>query len=138
MIVHILLAIVTYGLSTISLLYALLVLFEHHLLRYHKHVNWVMQNLPPLMVAETQLFQMIALTFVSLTLSMITGVMGIILLEENIFSQKIALKIFCYLGGWFLIGALLWAHWQYGLRGKIAIYWYFLIFAILVLAYLMK
>ncbi|EIJ41245.1 ABC-type uncharacterized transport system, permease component [Beggiatoa alba B18LD] len=127
---HIFSAIVAYSFLSISALQAVFIAIQDYQLR-HKHLGWVMHVLPPLKVMETLLFQMIALGVLWLTLGLISGFLFI----EDLFAQHLVHKTVLSLIAWGFFMILLWGHWQYGWRGRKAIYWTLSGFALLMLAY---
>ena len=127
---HILFSIVAYSLLSISALQALFLALQDYQL-HHKHPGRVMQILPPLQVMETLLFQMIGWGFISLSLSLISGIIFL----EDIFAQHLVHKTVLSIVAWCLFAMLLWGHWRYGWRGKIATSWSISGFLVLMLAY---
>jgi len=127
---HILFSIVAYSLLSISALQAVFLAFQDYQL-HHKRPGWVMQKLPPLQVMETLLFQMIALGFLLLSLSLISGFIFL----EDIFGQHLVHKTVLSSVAWSVFAILLWGHWRYGWRGKTAIRWSISGFFVLMLAY---
>ncbi len=127
---HILFSIVAYSLLSISALQALFLAFQDYQL-HHKRPGWVMQKLPPLQVMETLLFQMIALGFILLSLSLISGFIFL----KDIFAQHLVHKTVLSSVAWCVFAILLWGHWRYGWRGKTAIRWSISGFFVLMLAY---
>jgi len=127
---HILFSIVAYSLLSISALQALFLAFQDYQL-HHKRPGWVMQKLPPLQVMETLLFQMIALGFILLSLSLISGFIFL----KDIFAQHLVHKTVLSSVAWSVFAILLWGHWRYGWRGKTAIRWSVSGFFVLMLAY---
>lgn len=127
---HILFSIIAYSLLSISALQAVFLALQDYQL-HHKHPAWVMQRLPPLQVMEKLLFQMIALGFVLLTFSLLSGLIFL----EDIFVQHKVHKTVLSLIAWSVFATLLWGHWRYGWRGKTAIRWNISGFVILMFAY---
>jgi ABC-type uncharacterized transport system permease subunit len=127
---HILFSIVAYSLLSISALQALFLALQDYQL-HHKRPGWVMQKLPPLQAMETLLFQMIAMGFILLSLSLISGIIFL----EDIFAQHLVHKTVLSLVAWCVFAILLWGHWRYGWRGKTAIRWSISGFLVLMLAY---
>ncbi len=127
---HILVSIIAYSLLSIAALQAVFLALQDHQL-HHKHPAWVMQRLPPLQVMEKLLFQMIALGFVLLSLSLLSGIIFL----EDIFIQHKVHKTVLSIIAWSVFAILLWGHWRYGWRGKRAIRWNLSGFVILMLAY---
>ncbi len=127
---HILSSILAYSLLSISALQAIFLAFQDYQL-HHKHPAWVMQRLPPLQVMERLLFQMIALGFLLLSVSLISG----LLFLEDIFGQHLVHKTVLSILAWGVFAMLLWGHWRYGWRGRTAIRWSLSGFVALMLAY---
>jgi len=127
---HILFSIVAYSLLSISALQALFLALQDYQLR-HKHPGRVIQILPPLQVMETLLFQMIAWGFMFLSLSLISGIVFL----EDIFAQHLVHKTILSIVAWGVFAVLLWGHWRYGWRGKMATSWSIGGFLVLMLAY---
>jgi len=127
---HILFSIVAYSLLSISALQALFLAFQDYQL-HRKRPGWVMQKLPPLQLMETLLFQMIALGFILLSLSLVSGFIFL----EDIFAQHLVHKTVLSSVAWCVFAILLWGHWRYGWRGKTAIRWSLGGFFVLMLAY---
>jgi ABC-type uncharacterized transport system permease subunit len=127
---HVLFSFIAYSLLSISALQALFLAYQDHQLR-HKHPGWVIQILPPLQVMEKLLFQMIAVGFLLLSLSLISGIVFL----EDIFAQHLVHKTVLSIVAWCVFGMLLWGHWRYGWRGKKAIRWNISGFLVLMLAY---
>ncbi|ALG67974.1 cytochrome C assembly family protein [Beggiatoa leptomitoformis] len=127
---HIFSAIVAYSFLSISALQAIFIAIQDYQLR-HKHPGWVIQILPPLQIMETLLFQLIALGIFWLSLGLISG----FLFVEDLFAQHLVHKTVLSLIAWGFFVILLWGHWQYGWRGRKAIYWTLSGFVLLMLAY---
>ncbi len=127
---HILFSILAYSLLSLSALQALFLALQDYQL-HHKHPGWVMQKLPPLQVMETLLFQMIAVGFVLLSLSLISGFVFL----EDIFAQHLVHKTVLSIAAWCVFAMLLWGRMRYGWRGRTAIRWNLSGFVVLMLAY---
>lgn len=127
---HILFSVVAYSLLSISALQALFIAIQDYQL-HNKHPGWIMQILPPLQVMETLLFQIIALGFIFLSLSLVSGTVFL----EDIFAQHLVHKTILSIIAWCVFAGLLWGHWYYGWRGKTAIRWSISGFLVLMLAY---
>ena len=98
---------------------------------HNRHPGGFVRALPPLQVMESLLFQMIALGFVVLTLSLFSGVLFL----ENVFAQHLVHKTVLSILSWLMFGVLLWGRWRRGWRGKTAIRWTLGGFFSLMLAY---
>lgn len=128
---HVFFSILAYSLLSLSALQALFLALQEYQL-HHKRPGWVMQRMPPLQVMETLLFQMIAVGFILLTLSLISG---FVFLEEDIFAQHMVHKTVLSIAAWCVFALLLWGRRLYGWRGKTAIRWNLIGFVVLMLAY---
>jgi ABC-type uncharacterized transport system permease subunit len=80
---------------------------------------------------EQLLFQMIAVGYGFLTLSLATGALYL----QNIFAQHIVHKTVLSIFAWVLFTVLLWGRHHFGWRGRTAIRWTLGGFAALMLAY---
>ncbi len=129
--IHIVFSILAYSLLSISALQAIFLAIQDYRL-HHRHPGWVFQMLfPPLQVMEKLLFQLIAVGFGLLSISLITG----ILFLEDIFAQHLVHKTVLSIIAWCVFAILLWGHWRFGWRGKTAIRWSLSGFVVLMLAY---
>jgi ABC-type uncharacterized transport system permease subunit len=130
---HIAAAMLAYSLFTIAMLHAVLISqVEKHL--HHAALPRVLQSLPPLMTMETLLFRMIAFGFALLTLTLASGVM----FSEEIFGKawQFNHKVLFGFISWGVFAVLLWGHYFYGWRGRVAVRWTVSGFVFLLLAYL--
>lgn len=128
--VHILLSILSYSLLAIAALQALLLAVQNTQLR-NRHPGGFIRALPPLETMERLLFQMIALGYILLSLSLLSGAAFI----NDIFAQHLVHKTVLSIAAWIVFAILLWGRWRYGWRGRIAIRWTLLGFAVLMMAY---
>jgi len=80
---------------------------------------------------ETLLFQMIGIGFILLSLSLLSGIFFL----QDILAQHLVHKTFLSISAWVVFAILLWGHWRYGWRGKVAIRWTISGFVVLMLAY---
>jgi ABC-type uncharacterized transport system permease subunit len=128
--VHIILSVLAYSMLGIAALQAVVIAIQDRQLR-HKHPGGFMRALPPLQVMETLLFQIIAIGFILLTLSLLSGILYL----EDIFAQHLVHKTVLSIIAWLVFGILLWGRWQAGWRGRTAIRWTFAGFFLLLLAY---
>jgi ABC-type uncharacterized transport system permease subunit len=80
---------------------------------------------------ESLLFQMIAVGFVFLTLSLLTGLPQV----DNMFAQHQAHKTILSIIAWCFFAVLLWGRWRFGWRGRTAVRWVLSGFVVLLLAY---
>lgn len=127
---HILASILAYSLLSIAAVQAvLLYIQDSHL--HNKHPGGFVRALPPLETMETLLFRMIALGFVLLSISLLSG--GFYL--EDIFGQHLVHKTLLSIIAWLLFAILLFGRWRFGWRGRTAIRWTISGFVFLMLAY---
>lgn len=130
--VHIVVSILAYGLLCLAAVQSLLLLYQERQLHAHQPGGLV-RLLPPMQTAETVLFQMIALGFVLLTLTVASGVF----FSEETFGRpfKFTHHIVLALLAWGVYGVLLLGRWRLGWRGKPAVRLALAGFALLALAY---
>lgn len=129
---HLLMALTAYSLFTIAAMHALLMAaVEKHL---HKPVPpKLVTGLPPLLTLEQLLFNLIAIGFLLLTLTLASG----ILFSEELFGRPLPFNHKTVFGvtSWLVFGGLLIGRRVYGWRGRTAIYWTLAGFVFLMLAY---
>ena len=92
-----------------------------------------MRTLPPMQTMEQLMFQLIALGFFLLTLTLISGIFFSEALfgKPLVFTHHIVLSLFA----WLAFAILLIGRWRFGWRGRNAIRWTLGAFGLLVLAY---
>jgi len=131
-IVHIAIALLAYSLFTFAALHALLMTIAERGL-HNKPTLIKLPSFPPLMVMESLLFKVITFGFVLLTFTLISGM----LFSEEIFGKALQFnhKVIFSIASWLIYGWLLFGRYQYGWRGKKAIRWTLIGFALLLLAY---
>jgi ABC-type uncharacterized transport system permease subunit len=127
---HIVVSILAYSLLALAAVQALLLEIQDRRL-HGRHPGGFIRGIPPLITMESLLFQMIAVGFVLLGLSLLTG----LLFLENIFAQHLVHKTVLSLTAWVVFGILLWGRWRFGWRGRMALRWTWGGFAVLMLAY---
>ncbi len=130
--IHLSLGMLAYSLFTIAALQALLMTLLERRLRGHT-VAGPLASLSPLLTMESVLFKLIAVGFVLLTLTLITGAV----FSESIFQQamKFNHKTLFALISWLIFAALLAGRTLYGWRGRKALRWTLSGFSALLLAY---
>lgn len=130
---HLLGAMLAYSLLTIAAFHAsLMIVVEKHL--HHPAGHSVLINMPPLLVMEKLLFQIIWVGFFLLTITLISGTF----FSNEVFGQPFTFthKTFFGVVSWSVFAALLIGRQFYGWRGRIAIRWTLTGFVILLLAYI--
>jgi ABC-type uncharacterized transport system permease subunit len=129
---HFIIAMLAYSLFTLAVLHAMLMSVASRQL-HNARFNRALASLPPLLTMEALLFRLIAIAFVLLTLTLVTGV----LFSETLFGQPFRgdhKTIFAFIS-WFLFGALLVGRRAWGWRGRKAVRWTLAGFVALMLAY---
>lgn len=127
---HILVSVIAYSLLTIAALQAILLYIQDAQL-HNKHPGGFVRALPPLETMEHLMFRLIAVGFVILSASLISGVFYI----DNLLEQHLVHKFVLSISAWILFAVLLWGRYQFGWRGRIAIRWTLAGFILLLLAY---
>ncbi|MBB1517717.1 cytochrome C assembly family protein [Aquipseudomonas guryensis] len=127
---HILLSILAYGLLTMAVFQALLLLLQDHQLK-HKHPSGLIKNFPPLQTMESLLFGFLWAGWGLLSLSLLSGWLFV----DNLFAQHLAHKTILSCFAWVVFAVLLWGRHQLGWRGHKAIRWTLAGFCLLMLAY---
>ena len=136
--VHLLLAILAYSLLTIAAMHALLMATMER--RLHGEgvagsgrLAFVIDRLPPLLVMEGVLFRLIAVGFVLLTATLVSG----IFFSEELFGRPLRFdhKTVFAIAAWIVFGGLLLGRLVFGWRGRTALRWTLTGFAMLMLAY---
>ncbi|MEZ5449735.1 MAG: cytochrome c biogenesis protein CcsA [Thiolinea sp.] len=80
---------------------------------------------------ESLLFQLILAGVVLLTIGLLTGFIYL----DGLFGKQVAHKTLLSILAWFTFTTLLYGHWRYGWRGRIAIRWTVTGFILLMLAF---
>lgn len=129
---HLIIAMLAYSLFTFAAMHALLMAVAERNL-HQKPTLFKLPDFPPLMTMETLLFRVIALGFILLTLTLVSGMM----FSEELFHQPMKFNhknLFTILS-WLIFGGLLLGRAAYGWRGRTAIRWTLAGFVLLLLAY---
>lgn len=113
LLIHISLALFSYSTLSIGALYALQLAWLDHKLKNKKALT-INPNLPPLMMVERQLFNIILIGTALLTATLITGFVFV----QDMFAQGKAHKGVLSFMAWIVYSVLLWGHYQKGWRGK--------------------
>ncbi|PIE00514.1 MAG: phosphohydrolase [Thiothrix nivea] len=127
---HIILSLLAYSILALATLQALLLSTQNRYLHKHKP-NGFIRTLPPLQDMESLLFQLVITGVVLLTLGLLSGFFYL----DGLFGHQVAHKTFLSILAWFTYSTLLFGHWRYGWRGKIAIRWTITGFILLMLAF---
>ena len=127
---HAWLALLAYATLAIAALLAIMQWLQERALRRRQFSDWL-RALPPLTELETLLFRTIAVGFVLLTATLLTGVLFV----HDFFAQHLIHKTVLSVLSWLLFGGLLFGRWRYGWRGGKAVRWTLVAMALLVLAF---
>lgn len=127
---HILFSILAYGLFTIAVVQALLLLVQNHQLK-HKHPTGLIRAFPPLQTMESLLFGFLWAGWILLSASLVSGWLFL----ENMFAQHLVHKTLLSCVAWVVFAVLLWGRHRLGWRGHMAIRWTLSGFCLLMLAY---
>jgi ABC-type uncharacterized transport system permease subunit len=138
--IHLVIALVAYGLMTVAAVQAMLMaLLDRHLHRPLQPADGanlmskVLDVQPPLLTQERLLFRIISIGFAVLTLTVCTGSVASYMLTQRLlpFDHK---TVFTLLS-WLTFGVLLLGRYRKGWRGRVALRWTLSGFALLLLAY---
>ncbi|MBB3227200.1 ABC-type uncharacterized transport system permease subunit [Luteibacter sp. Sphag1AF] len=113
---HVTMAVLGFGLLSIAAALAILLAIQERALRRSQFGHWL-RALPPLTATEVLFFRLIAVGFVPLTLTLVTGALFV----GNLFSQHLVHKTVLSIAAWIVFGTLLWGRWRYGWRGRRAV-----------------
>ena len=109
---HVTIAVLAFGILSIAAALAILLAIQERALRRSRFGHWV-RALPPLTLTEVLLFRLIAVGFVLLTLTLITGALFV----GDLFGQHLVHKTVLSIIAWIVFGVLLWGRWRHGWRG---------------------
>ncbi len=138
--IHLIIAFTAYGLIFVAAAHAILMAALdrqlHNPVRSSQRENlWNkgLEAMPPLLVQEQLLFQVIRIGFVVLSLTVISGIIVSLRISSQLlpFDHK---SVFTLLS-WITFGVLLWGRQTHGWRGRIALRWTLVGFGFIVLAY---
>ena len=127
---HVLLSLTAYAFLALAAVQAILVWIQRRNLHAHKTAGF-MRVLPALDQTEALLFTLLGAGFFVLSLSLATGFFYL----EDLFAQSLVHKTVLSVLAWLIFGALLFARWRWGWRGKRAVFWTLTGFVVLILAY---
>lgn len=123
-------SVVAYSLIMLGAVQALLLSYQDRAIRSH-HPGGFIRYLPPIYDMEVLLFQFLGFGFICLSGSLISGFFFL----EDIFAQHQAHKTVLTLIAWFILGCLLFGRFKFGWRGKTAVRWTLLTFALLLVGF---
>lgn len=129
---HFIVAMLAYSLFTLAALHALLMAAAERRLHAGR-LSRALASLPPLLAMETLLFRLIAVAFILLTATLVSGV----LFSEALFGKAMSLShktIFAFIS-WAIFALLLFGRHVWGWRGRRALRWTLAGFTALLLAY---
>ena len=127
---HILFSLLAYSLLSIAVAQAILLAIQDKYL-HNKHPSGFLRSLPSLETMEIMLFRIIGLGVIALSISLLSGFIYL----EDMFAQHLVHKTILSIIAWAVFVTLLWGHYRFGWRGKIAIKWSITGFTLLMLAY---
>jgi ABC-type uncharacterized transport system permease subunit len=129
---HIVISILAYALLALATVQSLLLFYQERALRT-RQPRGLLRALPPLQTMETLMFRMLAVGFLLLTLTLVTG----IFFSEQIFGRALPFThhVVLSLIAWILFGTLLFGRWRYGWRGRTAVSWTVAGYTLLLLGY---
>jgi len=130
LLLHAWLALLAYATLAIAALLAIFLWIQERALRRRELHSWL-RALPPLTELESLLFRTIAVGFVLLTATLLTGALFV----EDLLAQHLVHKTVLSLLSWLAFGALLAGRWRLGWRGAVAVRWTLAAMALLVLAF---
>jgi len=130
---HLIISILAYSLLSIAVVQGLMLAIQERRL-HQKQAGKFLQVLPPMQTMETLMFQMIAIGFALLTLTLVSG----IFFSEQLFGRPLVLThhIVLSIFAWLVFAILLLGRWRFGWRGRNAVRWTLGGFFLLLLAYL--
>lgn len=129
---HIIISLLAYSLFSIAVIQSLALAIQARALRSHQPHD-MLRALPPLETMEGLMFQMIAVGFLLLTLTLVSGAV----FSEELFGKPLRFThhVILSLIAWGVFGVLLLGHWRFGWRGRTALRWTLSGFTLLVLGY---
>jgi len=130
LLLHAWLALLAYATLAIAALLATFLWAQERALRRREFHRWL-RALPPLTELETLLFRTIAVGFVLLTATLLTGALFV----ENLMQQHLVHKAVFSVLSWLAFGALLVGRWRFGWRGATAVRWTLAAMILLALAF---
>lgn len=129
-VVHITLSLIAYAVLVVAALYALELAFISRQLK-HRRLSTLPAFLPPLMTVERQLFQLMLVGLIVLSLALLSGFVFL----EDMFAKKQMHKTTLSLVAWCVYATAVFAHYRHGWRGKGAVWASLVGAALLTVAY---
>jgi ABC-type uncharacterized transport system permease subunit len=123
-------ALLAYSTLAIAALLAVMLWLQERALRRREFHGWL-RALPPLTELESLLFRTIAVGFVLLSATLLTGALFV----QDLFAQHLVHKSVLSVLSWLAFGALLLGRWRRGWRGTTAVRWTLAAMGLLVLAF---
>lgn len=123
-------ALLAYSTLAVAALLAVMLWLQERALRRREFHGWL-RALPPLTELESLLFRTIAVGFVLLSATLLTGVLFV----EDLFAQHLMHKSVLSVLSWLAFGALLLGRWRWGWRGATAVRWTLVAMILLLLAF---
>ena len=130
LLLHAWLALLAYATLALSAVLAIFLWAQERALQRREFRPWL-RALPPLTELESLLFRSIAVGFVLLTATLLTGVLFV----NDLLGQHLVHKTVLSVLSWLAFGALLLGRWLRGWRGGTAVRWTLAAMALLVLAF---
>jgi len=129
---HIVISLLAYSLLSIAVVQSLVLSLQERAL-HRRQAGGFLHNLPPLETMEHLLFRMIAVGFILLTLTLVSGVF----FSDELFGKPLRFTHHIVLSiiAWAVFGMLLVGRRLYGWRGRTAVRWTLAGFTLLVLGY---
>lgn len=127
---HVITSILAYAMLTLATVQALALAVQDSHLRSH-HPGGFIRALPPLQTMESLQFELIGVGFVLLSVSLLSGFAYL----EDMFAQHVVHKTILSILAWIVFAVLLWGRFRFGWRGRTAIRWTLIGFAVLMVAY---
>lgn len=133
-VVHVLLALAAYGALTVALAAAVLQLFAENRLKKKKHLDKTSRRLPPLETLESITYKAASVSFLFLTLVILTGALRASMLPswQHWWADP---KIVAAVATWAVFGGYIAGRYFFGLRGRRAGFVIVLGFAVAALTY---
>ena len=127
---HVLISLLAAGLLTVAAAQAIALAIQERLLHRHRLAP-ADSRMPPLQTMEHVLFQLIALGFLLLSLTLLSGLWFV----HDWLAQHLAHKTLLSISAWVIFGVLLWGRWRHGWRGRTATRWALTGYGVLILSY---